>query len=152
MSTISMKKGTGIVTSVPSDAPDDYATLRDFQIDEKLRKKHKIELEWVIPYAPIPIIEIPGYSTLSAVKACDQYKIKKHTDTKKLKLAKAEVYTDGFYKGIFIVGDYKGQKVCDVKDKIRKMMIDNGEAVSYWEPENEVISRSGDTCVVTFLD
>jgi len=29
MMTISMEKGTGIVTSVPSDAPDDYAALRD---------------------------------------------------------------------------------------------------------------------------
>lgn len=29
METISMKKGTGIVTSVPSDSPDDWATLRD---------------------------------------------------------------------------------------------------------------------------
>lgn len=29
--TISMKKGTGVVTSVPSDAPDDWAALRDLQ-------------------------------------------------------------------------------------------------------------------------
>jgi len=29
MMSISMDKGTGIVTSVPSDAPDDYAALRD---------------------------------------------------------------------------------------------------------------------------
>ena len=29
MLTISMRKGTGVVTSVPTDAPDDYATLRD---------------------------------------------------------------------------------------------------------------------------
>jgi leucyl-tRNA synthetase len=29
--TISMSKGTGVVTSVPSDAPDDYAALRDLQ-------------------------------------------------------------------------------------------------------------------------
>lgn len=29
MMTISMFKGTGIVTSVPSDSPDDYAALRD---------------------------------------------------------------------------------------------------------------------------
>lgn len=29
MLTISMEKGTGVVTSVPSDAPDDYITLRD---------------------------------------------------------------------------------------------------------------------------
>ncbi len=26
-----MTKGTGIVTSVPSDSPDDYATLRDLK-------------------------------------------------------------------------------------------------------------------------
>lgn len=29
MQTISMSKGTGIVTSVPSDSPDDWAALRD---------------------------------------------------------------------------------------------------------------------------
>lgn len=29
MLSISMKKGTGVVTSVPTDAPDDFATLRD---------------------------------------------------------------------------------------------------------------------------
>jgi len=29
--TISMTKGTGVVTSVPSDAPDDFAALRDLQ-------------------------------------------------------------------------------------------------------------------------
>jgi len=29
MMTISMNKGTGVVTSVPSDAPDDWAALRD---------------------------------------------------------------------------------------------------------------------------
>ena len=79
MTTISMEKGTGIVTSVPSDAPDDWATLRDFQSSEELRKKYGIKIEWVIPYAPIPIIEIPGYSTLSAVKCCIDSKIKSHT-------------------------------------------------------------------------
>ncbi len=30
MFSISMTKGTGVVTSVPSDAPDDWAALRDF--------------------------------------------------------------------------------------------------------------------------
>eukprot|EP00360_Condylostoma_magnum_P000296 CAMPEP_0168313988 /NCGR_PEP_ID=MMETSP0210-20121227/5719_1 /TAXON_ID=40633 /ORGANISM="Condylostoma magnum, Strain COL2" /LENGTH=68 /DNA_ID=CAMNT_0008277551 /DNA_START=901 /DNA_END=1107 /DNA_ORIENTATION=+ len=29
MESISMSKGTGVVTSVPSDSPDDYAMLRD---------------------------------------------------------------------------------------------------------------------------
>ena len=29
MQTISMNKGTGVVTSCPSDSPDDFAALRD---------------------------------------------------------------------------------------------------------------------------
>lgn len=31
MLTILMDKGTGVVTSVPSDSPDDYATLEDLK-------------------------------------------------------------------------------------------------------------------------
>lgn len=37
MFTISMEKGTGIVTSVPSDSPDDYACLRDLVNKPALR-------------------------------------------------------------------------------------------------------------------
>lgn len=31
MESILMNKGTGVVTSVPSDSPDDYSTLRELQ-------------------------------------------------------------------------------------------------------------------------
>lgn len=37
MNTISMEKGTGIVTSVPSDSPDDWAALRDLQTKANIR-------------------------------------------------------------------------------------------------------------------
>ena len=37
MLTIKDDKGTGVVTSVPSDAPDDYAALRDLQKKEVVR-------------------------------------------------------------------------------------------------------------------
>jgi leucyl-tRNA synthetase len=40
--TISMKKGTGVVTSVPSDAPDDWAAYRDLKEKPKLREKYGI--------------------------------------------------------------------------------------------------------------
>lgn len=36
--TISMSKGTGVVTSVPSDAPDDYAALHDLQAKPKVSR------------------------------------------------------------------------------------------------------------------
>jgi hypothetical protein len=34
---ISVKKGTGVATSVPSDAPDDWAALRDLKEKQKVR-------------------------------------------------------------------------------------------------------------------
>ncbi len=37
MLTIKEDKGTGIVTSVPSDSPDDYAALRDLKNKAPLR-------------------------------------------------------------------------------------------------------------------
>lgn len=40
MLTIKEDKGTGVVTSVPSDAPDDYAALRDLQRKEVFNSIH----------------------------------------------------------------------------------------------------------------
>ena len=37
MMTISMSKGTGVVTSVPSDSPDDYAALMDLKNKKAFR-------------------------------------------------------------------------------------------------------------------
>lgn len=47
MMTIKMDKGTGVVTSVPSDAPDDWAAYRDLQNKDKLREKFGITEEMV---------------------------------------------------------------------------------------------------------
>lgn len=71
-----MNKGTGVVTSVPSDAPDDWATLRDLQ---KKSDYYKVKPEWV-NFDPIPIIEVPGYGNLAALKACDEFNVKSQKD------------------------------------------------------------------------
>ena len=43
-------------------------------------------------------------------------------------------------------------KVQEAKPIIKKYMLDNGLAAPYYEPENEVISRTGDECVVALCD
>lgn len=54
--TISMGKGTGVVTSVPSDAPDDYIALKELKDKPLWREKFGLSAEMVEPYEVIPII------------------------------------------------------------------------------------------------
>ena len=53
---ISMGKGTGVVTSVPSDAPDDYAALRELKEKPLFREKFGLTAEMVEPFEVVPII------------------------------------------------------------------------------------------------
>ena len=73
--TISMFKGTGVVTSVPSDAPDDHMMLQDLQTKKGLREKLGVDEAWVKDFDPIPIIDIPEMGQLSAKSACEELKI-----------------------------------------------------------------------------
>ncbi|XP_056587813.1 leucine--tRNA ligase, cytoplasmic-like [Triplophysa dalaica] len=152
MLTIKEDKGTGVVTSVPSDAPDDIAALRDIKKKQALREKYGIQDHMVLPFEPVPIIEVPGYGNLSAPLVCDELKIQSQNDREKLAEAKEKVYLKGFYEGIMLVESFKGQKVQDVKKPIQKMMVEKGEALIYMEPEKQVMSRSGDECVVALCD
>lgn len=152
MMTIKEDKGTGVVTSVPSDAPDDYAALRDLKNKQQLREKYGIADEMVMPFEPVPIIEVPGYGNLCAVTACDRYKVTSQNDRDKLLDAKEDTYKKGFYEGVMLVKGYEGQTVQDVKKKIGAEMISKNQAVLYKEPEKLVVSRSGDECVVALCD
>ncbi|XP_071786614.1 leucine--tRNA ligase, cytoplasmic-like [Asterias amurensis] len=152
MLTIKEGKGSGVVTSVPSDSPDDYAALRDLKNKKEFRAKYGLKDEAVLPFDPIPIIDIPGMGNLAAVKACDDLKIKSQNDKDKLAEAKEMVYLKGFYEGVMIVEEVKGQKVQDVKKVVQKKMLDKGEALMYLEPEKKIMSRSGDECVVALCD
>ena len=150
--TIKMDKGTGVVTSVPSDAPDDYMMLRDLQTKEGLRKILNVEAEWVMGFEPIPIIEIPGMGNLSAKFCCEQFKVASYKDAENMAKAKDRCYGEGFREGVMTVGLGAGKKVEDVKLMVEQHMIDHGLAIRYNEPESEVISRTGDNCIVALCD
>eukprot|EP00548_Thalassiothrix_antarctica_P005965 CAMPEP_0194147824 /NCGR_PEP_ID=MMETSP0152-20130528/28058_1 /TAXON_ID=1049557 /ORGANISM="Thalassiothrix antarctica, Strain L6-D1" /LENGTH=1261 /DNA_ID=CAMNT_0038848911 /DNA_START=123 /DNA_END=3908 /DNA_ORIENTATION=- len=159
--TISMTKGTGIVTSVPSDAPDDYAALRDMQTKPELREKYGIEEKMVKDYNPIPIIRIPGgdeeigvedFGAMAAVTACQILKVRDQHDKTKLAKIKKSVYNKGFYAGVMTVGSHSGKKVEEAKELVKKELIQEGHALRYWEPEEEIMSRSGDKCIIAFID
>lgn len=149
---ISMTKGTAVVTSVPSDAPHDFAMMRDLQTKEGLRERMNVELAWVEGFDPVPIIEIEGMGDVSAQFAVEELKIQSHKDSAKLDEAKNKCYQAAFDKGIMKVSPWAGEPVEKAKPLVKKMMYDEGLAVPYYEPEKEVIARTGEHCIVALCN
>ena len=54
----------------------------------------------VLPYKPVPIINIPELGNLSAVTACEQMKVTSQKDRHQLDKAKNMTYLKGFYEGV----------------------------------------------------
>ena len=92
---------------------------------QAFREKYGITEDMVLPYDPIPIIRVPGYGDLSAVKACDDLKIKSQNDQELLAEAKDLTYKKGFYEGTLIIGEFAGKRVQDVKKLVQKKMADS---------------------------
>ncbi|KAH8114896.1 leucine-tRNA ligase [Phellopilus nigrolimitatus] len=141
-------KGTGVVTSVPSDSPDDFATLAD------LKKKpdfYKIQPSWCA-IDPVPVLTTPAYGDLTAPALVKKLKINSQKDAKQLAEAKEIAYKEGFYSGTMLVGEFKGLSVQDAKPKVRSAMIAANLAFAYAEPEGFILSRSGDECVIALMD
>lgn len=136
------------MTSVPSDSPDDYATVMDLK---KKPEFYKIKPEW-IAIDPVPVLSTPTYGEMTAPVLIAKMKIQSQKDVKQLAEAKELAYKEGFYQGTMLVGQFTGLSVQDAKPKVRQAMIDAGLAFAYCEPEGLVISRSGDECVVALVD
>jgi leucyl-tRNA synthetase len=148
MDTVLPTKGTGVVTSVPSDSPDDYATVMDLA---KKSEYYGIKKEWA-ELEIFPIITTPSYGSLAAPFLVKKLKIASPKDTKQLEQAKELAYKEGYYQGVMNIGEFDGEKVEVAKPKIRQHLIDAGEGFAYSEPERKVVSRSGDDCCVALMD
>eukprot|EP00316_Scyphosphaera_apsteinii_P022855 CAMPEP_0119322566 /NCGR_PEP_ID=MMETSP1333-20130426/58600_1 /TAXON_ID=418940 /ORGANISM="Scyphosphaera apsteinii, Strain RCC1455" /LENGTH=1184 /DNA_ID=CAMNT_0007329827 /DNA_START=45 /DNA_END=3599 /DNA_ORIENTATION=- len=153
LTTISMTKGTAIVTSVPSDSPDDYAAFMDLK-NPKKRAFYGVQDEWIAPFDLIPVLTTPDLGDMSAKFMCEKLQVNSQKDVEKLKEAHDACYTSGFYKGIMTAGPFVGKTVQVAKVETRKKMVQDGEAITYLEPEGFVTPRSTpDTeCVVALVD
>ena len=147
MESVLPTKGTGVVTSVPSDSPDDYATVTDLA---KKADYYGIKKEWA-ELEITPIIQTPSYGNVTAKFLVEKMKINSPKDVKQLAEAKDLAYKEGYYKGTMLIGDFKGQPVESAKPKVREALIKAGQAFEYAEPNGHVVSRSGDECVTAYL-
>jgi leucyl-tRNA synthetase len=148
MDTIKETKGTGLVTSVPSDSPDDYTMTQELS---KKAAYYGIESDWVCQDI-LPIIDTPEYGNTIAPALVKKLKINSPKDERQLAEAKELAYKTGFYQGTMVFGPFAGMPVQEAKNQVRQQLLDSGEAFVYCEPDGLVISRSGDECVAAFLD
>uniref|UniRef100_A0A0D3G4X3 leucine--tRNA ligase n=1 Tax=Oryza barthii TaxID=65489 RepID=A0A0D3G4X3_9ORYZ len=143
MQNILADKGTGIVTSVPSDTPDDFIALQELVKNQDFRVACGVKDEWVFPFEVIPVIDVPGFGNKSAEKVCFDLKIDSPDEKEKLAKAKEITYLKGFDDGIMIVGEFSNRKVQEVESLIKEKLLKADMAVLYYEPLEKVISRSG---------
>src|SRR5438874_3625610 len=146
--------GTGIVTSVPSDAPDDFVALRDLQRNDALLAKYHLDAERIRAIKPVPIIRTPGWGPLPGVEIVERLGIRDQADREKLEAAKAEVYKTGFYRGVLNenCGPYAGMRVEVAKEEIRKELASKGQADGMYEPSGEVVCRCTTRAIVKVVD
>ncbi len=139
--------GTGIVTSVPSDAPYDYIALKDIKENEDLKKKYGLDLTDV---EPIEIIDSEEWGTKPAEDIIDEMNIESQEEEEKLEEATEKIYSAGFHTGEMLesCGDYGGMRVQEAKETIKNDLINQGKAEIFYDLSEEVICRCGGKVVV----
>lgn len=145
--------GTGLVTSVPSDSPDDWISLRAVQNDDAVLERYGLDRAAVKAIRPIAIIEMKGWSDLPAVEVTEKMGITAPGDPR-LEEAKKLVYKDGFHTGRMNVtaGEFAGLPVMEAKERMKQMMIASGEAAVMYDLSETVTCRCGERVVIKKVD
>lgn len=131
---VKQDEGTGVVMSVPSHAPYDHIALLDMGI--------RLDYD--------QIIEVEGFKFM-AIDLIEQRNVKDQNDPKLEDIVK-EVYKKEILTGKMLVGPYKGQKVSDAIDKTKASMLENNQAIVFWELGNKpIFCRCGAHLTVNIL-
>lgn len=145
--------GSGMVTSVPSDAPFDWVMLHKLQENETLCQQYGLDYKQVTALQPIPIIHSKGYGEFPAVEICEQQHIKP-ADTTKLEKATQEIYKAGYHTGVMRdnCGPYAGMPASKAKEAMRQALLDQNQAIIFYETSRKAVSRDGGKIIVSLLD
>ena len=147
------KIGTGIVTSVPSDAPYDWMGLVDLMNDDMACRRFGLDPAKVKAIEVIPIIVTKEFGDRAALKICEDMDIKSQTDLK-LEEATKIVYKVGFHTGKMNenCGEFAGMLVMEAKDRMKQKLIDSNQADTMQELSEEVICRCGGRVIIKRIE
>ncbi|MDR2866664.1 MAG: leucine--tRNA ligase [Methanomassiliicoccaceae archaeon] len=145
--------GTGLVTSVPSDAPDDWMSLQDVKNDPRMISEYGLTREQIDSAVPISIISMEGYGDFPAKDVIVEMGIERSGDPR-LADAKKQVYKDGYHTGRMkdVCGKFAGLRVEEAKDRMKEEMISSGEAELFHDLNEEVICRCGNPVMIRRVD
>jgi len=141
--------GTGLVVSVPSDAPDDWVALWMLQRDEELCKSYGLDPNMVKAIRPIAIIDTKGWGPMPAVEIVEKMGITRSGDPKLVE-AKKIIYKEGFHAGKMngSCGKYSNLPVDKAKDMMKEDMLKASEADLFFDLSEKVICRCGEPVVI----
>lgn len=144
--------GTGIVYSVPSHAPYDYAALRDLKNKPETLQRYGINKEAIDKIIPIHIIDTKGYGEHPAISLVEKMKIKDQTDAR-LEDITREIYLNEFNKGVMnkLTQEFEGMRVSEAKNKVYEKLLSLGFALKIYDLLSPVLCRCGTRCIVIIL-
>lgn len=146
--------GTGLVTSVPSDAPFDWIALKELQESDRLCGKYGLDCSVIKKLKLIPIIKSKGYGDFPAVEITKRMGITSLGQHEKLQKATQEIYKLGFHTGVMMetCGKYAGMKVVVAKEEMKNDLLKAKKADVMYDASRVAKSRDGGEVIVAILD
>ncbi len=146
---VDLKTGTGVVMSVPSHAPYDYAALKEVKCSPE---KFGVSKEMAEAIKPVSLISIEGFGEHPAVEIVESMKIESQSD-KKLEEATKEIYRKEFHTGLLKpnTGKYAGKKVFEAKEEIVRDFVAGNKAEIFYELPDKVVCRCLTECTVKIV-
>ena len=147
-------RGTGIVTSVPSDAPFDWVSLKLLQDSKDLCQQYHLDNEKIKRIQLIPIIASKGYSDFPAVDICKKMNIISLEQHAELEEATQEIYKTGFHTGLMKdnCGKFSGMPVVKAKEEMKAYLLKEKNGSTMFETSRPAKARDGSKVVVALLD
>ena len=147
--------GSGIVTSVPSDAPDDWQGLADLQESVELCAEWNLDHKYIKKIEPLAIIDSGELGTVPAPALCRQMGVRDQHDRARLEEAKQQLYLHSFQHGTMLdsIGmNCAGLPVDVAREKVRATLIASGDALRYYELTGPARSRWLTDCTVKIVE
>lgn len=134
---------TGIVRSVPSHAPFDWAALNDLQNSRVECEKYRLDFEEIKKIKPIAMIKVEGIGEHPAIEFAKKFGAKSQKDKEQLEKATQEDYKKEFFSGIMKdnTGKYANMKVATAKEEIKLDMLNANQAALMYELTGRVVCR-----------